>query len=559
MKPGTATTPEMPTPPAEAGPLTELLEEVFREAGPDRSAWVEGLSAGASLGRYDLIREVGRGGMAVVWEARDRELGRRVAVKVMRAPASGSPGRRVLAEAEVAARLSHPGIATILDVGRGEHGAWLVQEFLDGETLAARLARGPMALAEALDVSIAIARALAHAHAHGVVHRDLTARNVFLCADGPVKLLDLGIAQAFGRRKLEGGSLDAMAPEQLSGAPEDERTDVYALGTLLFQMLTGVTPAAAGSGAARGLATPEAPALGALVEAMRARDPLERPRDAGAVAEALEEIRAGLPRTVGTKAGTSRVRPPPRARWMLGGAGLAALLVGIPLAAWLATRRPPPPSNVVFAASSAFTPCRWEASTYVDLESLPAGAVTRNGKLHGQEPALRDGRKVWLQRSDWNNLFIPLKERPDVFAVEAWAYVPAVDDGPRGATLTVMTDPDGPDPGHLRHGRSVGIAREPGKAPFFRYGLAGGPDRTLTLLTGALPHAVTGWHKLRLEGSRSECWVRAFVDGTVLAFETGSCDLSGAHVLLQGSSPYWESADVAWKDLQVMRGDSHCR
>ena len=553
--------PETP-PPAGPGTLTALLEEVFREGGPARSTWVDELAAGTVLGRYDLVREIGRGGMGVVWEARDRELGRRVAVKVIRPRGGRAPEKRALEEAEIAARLSHPGIVTVLDVGRSEGNAWIVQEYLEGETVAERLARGPLPLREALSIGLGAARALAHAHAHGVVHRDLTARNLFLCADGHVKLLDLGMAQAFGRRRLAGGSVDAMAPEQAAGAPEDERTDVYALGALLFQMLTG-KPAVEGDrpgATARGLSTPEAPALGTLVESMLARDPLARPRDAAAVVRALEEIQSGLPREAGSVAGRSRVRAPARTRWVLAGAAVAAVVLGAPLAGWLVLRRPPPPANVVYAASSAFTACQWMVVSYDDLESAPAGSIQRNGKVNGQEPARRDGRLVWLQRSDWNILAVPLKERPDVFAVDATVFLPAPKDGIRSAALTVPSDPEGPDPGNLAHGRSLGVSQEPTGGPRFRWGFTGGPGRTVSLFAGPLPHPITdGWHKLRIEGSRRDCWVRALIDGQPIAIETGVCDLDGGHVVLQGTTGYWDAADVAWKDLHLFRGEAGCR
>jgi hypothetical protein len=553
---------------AAPGTLTSLLDEVFRGASSSRAsrdAWVDGLSAGTALGRYDLIREVGRGGFGVVWEARDRELGRRVAVKVIRAPRGDAPAKRVLAEAEVAARLSHPGIVTTLDVGRNEHGAWLVQEFLSGETLAAGLERGPMALREVLRVGLAVARALAHAHAHGVVHRDLTARNVFLCDDGQVKLLDLGIAQAFGRRRLAGGSPDGMAPEQAAGAPEDERTDVYALGALLYLLLTGEPPVRPGGGATgpRGLGVAEAPALAALVESMLARDPLERPRDAGAAVEALERIEADLPRstaaTTGTAGAPGRVRAPARIRWLVAGAVGGALVAGTTVALWLATRRDPPASLVV-AASSALTACRWEEVLYANMEDAPPGSVVRGGKSGKQEPTRKDGRLVWRQGADWNNLFIPMKELPDVFAVEAQVLVPEATNGLRSAGITVFTDPDGPDPGHALHGRSLSLVDEPGRAPFFQWGFRGGPERNVTAKSGPLSRAFAGrWLKLRVEGSRSGCWVRALVDDVPVVFETGACDLGGHHLLLQANAPFWKSADVDWKDLQVFKGNSNCQ
>src|SRR5206468_1865184 len=162
-----------------------------------------------------------------VYEAHDRESGRAVAFKAVKA--GGKPDlreERLLREAEAAARLSHPNIVTLLDVGRCEQGPYLVLELLRGMPLATRLKQGALPVREALHMGVEVAKGVAHAHAQGVVHRDLTPGNVFLCDDGQVKVLDFGMAHAFGRRKVEGGTKAYMAPEQSRGAPEDERTDV---------------------------------------------------------------------------------------------------------------------------------------------------------------------------------------------------------------------------------------------------------------------------------------------------------------------------------------------
>jgi TolB-like protein/Tfp pilus assembly protein PilF len=254
------------------------------------------------MGRFELVRELGRGGFGVVYEARDRELGRLVALKVVATGGLGGTREdRLVREAEVAAQLSHPNIVTLHDVGRGAHGPYLVLELLRGETLAERLGRGRLSVREALRVAVAVARGLAHAHAAGVVHRDLTPGNVFLCEDGQVKVLDLGLAHAFGARKIEGGTAAYMAPEQERGAPEDERTDVYALGAILYRALTGDSPSAR-AGSTSGelrpprLDVPDLPALADLLATMMAPDPVRRPRDSGVVLAALEKLERELSR-----------------------------------------------------------------------------------------------------------------------------------------------------------------------------------------------------------------------------------------------------------------------
>jgi serine/threonine protein kinase len=256
------------------------------------------LRPGAVVGRFELVREIGRGGFGVVWEARDLQLGREVAFKAMRRRrATEQAGQRLVHEAEAAARLSHPNIVTLYDIGRGEYGPYLVLELLKGEPLARRLDGPALSAAEVVSISSQVAAGLAHAHAHGVVHRDLKPENVFLCTTGQVKLLDLGIALAVGARNPGGGTLPYMAPEQRRGAPEDERSDVFGLGVLMYRMLAGALPfpesedgAAAEVRDPPPLAVADAPDLTALVRRMLEADPTRRPRDAGEVLTELQAI-----------------------------------------------------------------------------------------------------------------------------------------------------------------------------------------------------------------------------------------------------------------------------
>jgi CRP-like cAMP-binding protein len=283
-------------PAPDAGTMTAFLAELVAEED-HRSAWEAVLRSGAVIGRFELVRELGRGGFGVVWEARDLQLGREVAFKAMhrRRPAE-PPGHRLVHEAAVAARLSHPNIVTLYDMGRGEYGPYLVLELLRGEPLARRLEGPPLPVGAVIRIASQVAAGLAHAHAHGVVHRDLSPRNVFLCRSGAVKLLDLGIALVVGARNPGGGTPSYMAPEQRRGAPEDERSDVFALGVLMYRMLAGVLPfpeaqgGGAEPGAPRPLDVPEAPDLAALVLRMLEVDPTRRPRDAAHVLPELEAI-----------------------------------------------------------------------------------------------------------------------------------------------------------------------------------------------------------------------------------------------------------------------------
>jgi tetratricopeptide (TPR) repeat protein len=286
-------------------------------AAPEGEAWQAEPVPGEELdGRFLLTGLLGRGGFGAVFKAYDKKLGRDVAVKAVRTGARGALRQeRLQLEAEAAARLSHPNIVTLFDLGSCEHGPYLVLELLRGESLGARLERGPLPPAEALRVATEVARGLAHAHARGVIHRDLKPLNVFLCEDGAVKLLDFGLAHAFGHRLASGGTPAYMPPEQRSGAPEDERTDVFALGVMLHEMLSGAPPFDPEASPRHVRPAPRLeveglPALGEFVARMVALDPLARPRDG---AEALEALVAIAPATGGAAAPSGTV-PAVRAR-----------------------------------------------------------------------------------------------------------------------------------------------------------------------------------------------------------------------------------------------------
>jgi eukaryotic-like serine/threonine-protein kinase len=201
-------------------------------------------------GRYELGPVLGEGGMAKVHRAIDQTLHRPVAVKILAPPYDRDPGyvERFRREAHAAARLNHPNIVTVFDCGEDAGMEFIVMELVEGETLGARLRRaGPMQPEEVVSVGAAVASALAEAHARGVVHRDVKPGNVMLTEDGQVKVLDFGIARASGaeavtRTGLVMGSASYLSPEQAQGSSADERSDVYALGCVLFQMATGRAP-----------------------------------------------------------------------------------------------------------------------------------------------------------------------------------------------------------------------------------------------------------------------------------------------------------------------------
>ena len=214
------------------------------------------LPGAPSLPGYDLIREIGGGGMSLVYEGIHRTSGCRVAIKYMRQSCAVQPElvQRFLAEAVAASHLTHPGAADVFDYGHDRDGVpYLVMEYLDGESLTERLGRGPLAPAELVAIVKAVAEVAQAAHDIGIVHRDLKPDNIFL-ATGPgparVMLLDFGVAKfrspdIYARTTQAGqvlGTPHYMAPEQCAGAEIDARTDVYALGCVMYQMLTGRVP-----------------------------------------------------------------------------------------------------------------------------------------------------------------------------------------------------------------------------------------------------------------------------------------------------------------------------
>ena len=214
------------------------------------------LTPGTRLGPYEVQSAIGAGGMGEVYKARDTRLDRTVAIKVLPPDAGVDPGRlaRFEREARTVAHLNHPHICTLYDVGEHDGSMFLVMEHLAGETLAARLEKGPLPLEQALAVATEIADALAAAHRQGVVHRDLKPGNVMLTTSG-AKLLDFGLAKTAAIAGTPSelpthphsltdmgvivGTLQYIAPEQLEGKPVDARTDIFAFGAVLHEMLTG--------------------------------------------------------------------------------------------------------------------------------------------------------------------------------------------------------------------------------------------------------------------------------------------------------------------------------
>lgn len=285
---------------------------------------------GRLLGNRYLIQErIGEGGMAVVYRAQDQRLRREVAVKVLREPYASDPEfvRRFRQEAHAAASLSHPHVAAVYDVGSDGDVDYIVMELLPGRTLRDVLReQGPLPLERAVEIAIQVARALQHAHERGLIHRDIKPQNILFTPDEQVKVADFGIARAFGGSSATEtgtilGSVHYMSPEQVAGEPVGPPSDIYSLGVVLYEMLTGQRPYEGASPLEiaqkhlQGSFTPPhqvrpeiPPALAAIVQKAMARLPSHRFASAREMEQALRGWQPGG----GEATAATRILPPGR-------------------------------------------------------------------------------------------------------------------------------------------------------------------------------------------------------------------------------------------------------
>ena len=305
---------------------------------------------GHTLGHYEIVEKLGAGGMGEVYRARDPRLGRDVALKVVSADdARGSLEAYLINEARQAATLSHANICHIYDVGQADGRTFFAMELVPGKTLAQAIPPGGLPPDTAMRYGRQVAAALAHAHERGVIHRDLKTANIVITPSGEAKVLDFGLAKRIETKELDElthsrldvslpgtlvGTLPYMAPEVLRGEPATERSDLWALGVLLFEMAAGVRPFAGktaieASSAILHLPVPPLPehwppALREAIARCLEKDPAQRCGDAGVVGEVLDVASATL---TGPVPG-----PPPRARarqalFMAAGAAVAVALL----------------------------------------------------------------------------------------------------------------------------------------------------------------------------------------------------------------------------------------
>ncbi len=394
-------------------------------AGPSAFLQDIELPAGTQLGPYRIAAPIGEGGMGAVYRAEDTRLGRTVAIKLIRSNMAGSAHvrQRFEREARAIAALNHPHICAVYDVGSDSGADYLVMEYLEGETLAARLKKGPLDFATSLTIACQVADALGAAHTRGIVHRDLKPENVMLTA-GAAKVLDFGLARTGVASQPDSGTAEHtlttpgtivgtaayMSPEQACGKEVDTRTDIWSFGCVLFEALTArrvfsgstLTETVAAilerepDWSALPPATP-VPLLSLLQRCLR-KDPTRRLRDIGDARIELEDVQSAPP------APKSAARTPKRIAFLsaaIGAAAAALILVGY----WLCAgrrrryRRTPrnsssPPSSSPAAAPTRSTPkCPFRPMVNTSPTSSPKARsscfATSTRISHGPCPAPR--------------------------------------------------------------------------------------------------------------------------------------------------------------------------
>ena len=318
------------------------------------------LTPGAKLGPYEILAPLGAGGMGEVYRARDARLGRDVALKILPAffAQDADRLRRFEQEARTVAALNHENILAIHDTGSINGTPYLVTELLEGESLHARLGVGPLPLRKALEIAIQAARGMAAAHDKGIVHRDLKPANLFVTEDGRVKILDFGLAKLASKENanqsesltlteaeavatepgLVLGTVGYMAPEQVRGKLADTRSDIFSIGTILYEMLSGKRAFQKDSTAdtmaailneepaeLSGAGKKIPPAVDRIVRHCLEKNPAERFQSARDLAFDLETV-SGSSTSAATPAATTRVLS---RRWIFAAAVLAAIVVGV--------------------------------------------------------------------------------------------------------------------------------------------------------------------------------------------------------------------------------------
>ncbi len=345
------------------------------------------------IGRYDILESVGTGGFATVYRAQDAQLGRAVALKVLHPHLAGDPQyvERFTREARLAASINHPNVVTIHEVSQDANSHFIAMEFLPS-SLEAQLQRGVLSLSQALALARQVALGLQTAHQQGVVHRDLKPANILLTPDGSPKVTHFGIARAAELSNMTAsgmilGTPNYMSPEQAQGRPVDARSDIYSLGCVLSQMLTGVLPFEATTPwevirrhievaprPVRQLNRDIPAGVEQLVNRCLAKNPNQRYQSAGELAQALAAVQETVPQSAG-------LRP-------VGVGPAGATMVGAPVQS--ATRK--------WRSKPWDAGCCWRRGTF-GSRRRPGGGGCRVGEwgpeYTGVCPAVRQ-RQQWL-------------------------------------------------------------------------------------------------------------------------------------------------------------------
>jgi serine/threonine-protein kinase len=364
-----------------------------------------GFSPGMTVGTHRLERLLGRGGMGAVFLAYDTRLQRQVALKVIDGDASdATSSARLLREARNVAALNHPHICTIHEIGEAGGTAFIAMEYVRGRSLRERVDEGALPVSEAVRLGIQAADALAYAHEHGVIHRDFKAANTIVGDDGRLKVVDFGLARRDDPQLAEAttmasvvpagavaGTPYSMAPEQVRGEAADPRTDVWALGVLLYELVTGARPF-------RGQSVPElfssilkeAPAtppstvpssLCAVIERCLEKDPVRRYQRSGEVQAALEAIASGMVAPWVTWGYYLRRRP------LIAAAALLAAVVAVPVGFNLGGVRDtlmgiPPDQAPIRLAVLPFRNLTGDPEQEYFSDGLTDEMITQLGRLH---------------------------------------------------------------------------------------------------------------------------------------------------------------------------------
>jgi eukaryotic-like serine/threonine-protein kinase len=245
--------------------IEDMAAQVATEVITDEE---RNLMIGRKIAHYEVLSQLGRGGMGEVYLAQDSRLGRKVALKFLPANLSAEDRarKRLIKEAQAAAKLDHPNICTIYEVGQQDGLHFIAMQYVEGETLACRIHRKPLEIKEVLDIAAQVADALAEAHSRAIIHRDIKPANIMMTTRRQVKVMDFGLAKSIAQQEVMDreaqtetllsepgmilGTLPYMSPEQVSGEPVDARSDIFSFGVMLYEMASGHKPFAAESAAA---------------------------------------------------------------------------------------------------------------------------------------------------------------------------------------------------------------------------------------------------------------------------------------------------------------------